>query len=305
MKVLAKMQYALKLSFTTILLVIIFRSIHPQEVLEAVTTVSSLHLLAALLTQLASFTIAAYRWQLIVQRLGFQASFVFYLGSYFKGAFCNQGLPTSIGGDGVRIYDSSKVTGSTEDAFFGVFIDRIIGLSGLLLLNIGALLLNHTLLPPKVYYPLLLILIALVTGLLLLFFLRKFSFFTVGKYLGFLGRLSACYFQVYSSPPALFSQLGLSLLVHLFSMSTFFFLGHGVGLHFSAQVYLVMVPPVILLTLLPISLAGWGVREGAMVAFFLLIGAEKSQVLTFSLLYGLILLIASLPGVLVLMRKKQ
>lgn len=149
MKVLAKMQYALKLSFTTILLVIIFRSIHPQEVLEAVTTVSLLHLLAALLTQLASFTIAAYRWQLIVQRLGFQASFVFYLGSYFKGAFCNQGLPTSIGGDGVRIYDSSKVTGSTEDAFFGVFIDRIIGLSGLLLLNIGALLLNHTLLPPK------------------------------------------------------------------------------------------------------------------------------------------------------------
>ncbi|MCI5126821.1 MAG: hypothetical protein D3925_20655, partial [Candidatus Electrothrix sp. AR5] len=42
---------------------------------------------------------------------------------------------------------------------------------------------------------LLLILIALVTGLLLLFFLRKFSFFTVGKYLGFLGRLSERYFQ--------------------------------------------------------------------------------------------------------------
>ncbi|MCI5167821.1 MAG: UPF0104 family protein, partial [Candidatus Electrothrix sp. GM3_4] len=257
----------------------------------------------ALFAQLACLTVAAYRWQLIVSRLGFKAPFAFYLGSYFKGAFFNQGLPTSIGGDGVRIYDCARVTGSAEDAFFGVFIDRVIGLAGLLLLNITALLLNRTLLPPHIYYPLLLILIALITGLLLLFFLRKFSFFTVGKYLGFLGRLSERYFQVYSSLPALTSQLGLSILIHLLSMSTFFLLGQGVGLNFSAQVYMVMVPPVILLTLLPISLAGWGIREGAMVAFFLLIGAEKSQVLTFSLLYGFVSVIASLPGLIISLRR--
>ncbi|MCW5207957.1 flippase-like domain-containing protein, partial [Desulfobulbus sp. US2] len=255
--------------------------------------------------QLACLTLAAYRWLLIVNRLGFKAPFAFYLGSYFKGAFFNQGLPTSIGGDGVRIYDCAKITGSAEDAFFGVFIDRIIGLAGLLLLNIAALLMNPTLLPKQVYYPLLLILMALATGLLLLFFLRKFSFFTVGRYLGFLGRLSERYFQVYSSLPALTSQLSLSVLIHLLSMATFFLLGQGVGLNFSVQVYLVMVPPVILLTLLPVSLAGWGVREGAMVAFFLLIGAEKSQVLTFSLLYGFVSVIASLPGFIIFLRRKK
>ncbi|MGB5685705.1 MAG: lysylphosphatidylglycerol synthase transmembrane domain-containing protein, partial [Candidatus Electrothrix sp.] len=258
------LQYTLKLSVTGLLLFFIFRSIHPEEMLEAVTAISPGYLLLALFVQLASFTVAAYRWQLIVGRLGFKAPFTFYLGSYFKGAFFNQGLPTSIGGDGVRIYDCAKVTGSAEDAFFGVFIDRVIGLSGLLLLNIVALLLNRTLLPTHISYPLLVILMALVTGLLLLFFLRKFSFFTVGKYLGFLGRLSDRYFQVYSSVPALTSQLGLSFLIHLLSMGTFFFLGQGVGLDFSLQVYLVMVPPVILLTLLPVSLAGWGIREGAM-----------------------------------------
>ena len=298
-------QYALKLCITGLLLFLIFRSIHPKEVIEAITTISLMHFLAALLAQLSSFTVAAYRWQLIVRRLGFNAPFSFYLASYFQGAFFNQGLPTSIGGDGVRIYDCARVTGSTEDAFFGVFIDRIIGLAGLLLLNIVALLLNHTLLPPRVYYPLLLILITLVTGLLLLFFLRNFSFFTVGKYLGFLGRLSERYFHVYSSLPAFSSQIGLSLLIHLLSLATFFFLGQGVGLNFPAHVYFVMVPPVILLTLLPISLAGWGVREGAMVAFFLLINAEKSQVLTFSLLYGLVVLAASLPGVIVSIRRNS
>ncbi|MCI5209923.1 MAG: hypothetical protein D3910_14265 [Candidatus Electrothrix sp. ATG2] len=138
-----------------------------------------------------------------------------------------------------------------------------------------------------------------------MFFLGKFSFFTVGKYLGFLGRLSERYFHVYSSLPALTSQLGLSILIHLFSMGTFFLLGQGVGLTFPIQIYLVLVPPVILLTLLPISLAGWGVREGAMVAFFLLIGAEKSQVLTFSLLYGLVAVIASLPGLFISLTQKK
>lgn len=300
-------QYILKISITGLLLSFIFHNIHPEEIIDVVTAVSPLYLAAALLAQLLCLTTAAYRWRLIVRRLGFTAPYSFYLGAYFKGAFFNQGLPTSIGGDGVRIYDCAKVTGSSEDAFFGVFIDRIIGLTGLLLLNISALLLNHTLLPPKTYRLLLSSLVALAGGLLLLFFLRKFSFFAVGKYLGFLGRLSERYFQVYSSLPALSSQLGLSVLIHLFSMSTFFLLGQGVGLELSAQIYLVLVPPVILLTLLPVSLAGWGLREGAMVAFFLLVIAEteKPRIVSLSLLYGFVAAVASLPGLIIWLRRKK
>jgi uncharacterized membrane protein YbhN (UPF0104 family) len=51
-----------------------------------------------------------------------------------------------------------------------------------------------------------------------------------------------------------------------------------------------------LLTILPVSLSGWGIREGALVGLFLLVGADKSAVLTFSITYGLVNLIASLPG---------
>jgi hypothetical protein len=82
-------------------------------------------------------------------------------------------------------------------------------------------------------------------------------------------------------------------------MTAFFVIGTTVGMNFPLQVYLVLVPPVILLTILPISLAGWGVREGAMVGFFLLIGADETMVLTFSILYGLVALVASLPGLVV------
>ena len=298
--------YIIKLAVTGALLFFIFRSAkHNGNTFVALTSVAPGYLLAALLLQLTSTTVASVRWYLIMSRIGFKQPFFFFLKSYFKGTFFNQGLPTSIGGDGVRILDCSRAEGSAEDAFYGVFIDRIIGLAGLLLLNIGALVLNRSLLPSTLYIPLMIILCALAGGLILLFFLRKFRFITTGRYLGFLGRLSERYFQVYASVASMATQLGLSIITHMLAMTAFFMLGQGVGLEFSLQVYLVLVPPVILLTILPISLAGWGVREGAMVGFFLLVGADKSRILTFSILYGLTALAASLPGLFIYITQKN
>jgi hypothetical protein len=290
--------YGLKLSVAGLLLYFIFSHIHPGETAAALRAASPVYLLAAVALQIACTTVASYRWRLIMERLGFHAPRLFYLRSYFKGIFFNQGLPSSIGGDGIRILDCSRL-GSAKEAFFGVFIDRIVGLAGLLLLNIAALLMSHHLLPPQVKYSLLLILAALTVGLLLLFFLRKFAFFAEGRYLGFLGNLSERYFQVYSSPSAISLQLTLSVVVHLLAISAFFMNGRAVGLDFPFQVYLALVPPVVLLTILPISLAGWGVREGAMVGFFMLVGADKTKVLAFSLLCGLTMLASSLPGLVI------
>jgi len=297
--------YIIKIAVTVGLLLLIFRSVDTTDTKAALTAVSLWYLLAALLLQVASTAVASSRWFLIMSRIGFPQPWFFFLKSYFKGALFNQGLPTSIGGDGLRILDCSQGDESAEDAFYGVFIDRIIGLAGLLLLNITALALNHSLLPANVYYPLLIILSCLTAGLILLFFLRKFRFFTAGKYLGYLGRLSERYFQVYSTVPSISLQLGLSIITHLLAMTAYFVIGCAVGLDFPLQIYLVLVPPVILLTILPVSLAGWGVREGAMVGFFLLVGADKSRVLTFSILYGLVALVASFPGLAVYLTQKN
>jgi len=288
--------YLVKLTISALLLYLISRNVDLQATLVAAAGIPVVVLATALAFQLASNFAASGRWYLIMNKIGITGSFSFYLRSFFKGAFFNQGLPTSIGGDGLRILDSTRIASMKEDAVFGVFIDRIVGLAGLLLLNIIALLINHTLLPPQVYVPLMTILILLFGGLVSLFFIEKIPFFTAENFLGYMGRLSRRYRQVYSSLSAVLLQTGLSMLTHLFSMTTFFILGNAVGLRYPLQVYLVLVPPVVLLTILPVSLAGWGVREGAMIGFFLLIGADKAAVLSFSILYGLLNLVASLPG---------
>jgi uncharacterized membrane protein YbhN (UPF0104 family) len=73
-------------------------------------------------------------------------------------------------------------------------------------------------------------------------------------------------------------------------------LGLGLGLHVSLLDCLVLVPPVILLTTLPISIAGWGVREMAMVTAFGFVGVPAASGLALSLLFGLVVTASSLPG---------
>jgi len=298
------MKYAIKLGITGLLLFFILQQVNPRETWQQITSISPVILLTALILQTASNSVAACRWFLIMRRIGFVLPFSFFLKSYFKGAFFNQGLPTSIGGDGLRILDCAR-NGSTEDAFFGVFIDRIIGLAGLLLLNIAALAANRSILPQKITVLLLAVLLLLLAALISLYFLRKLHFLSRSRYLGYLTRLSERYFQVYSSWSSAGVQIILSIVTHLLAMSAFFLLGKGMGLEYPLSVYLVLVPPVVLLTILPISLAGWGIREGALVGFFLLIGADRARVVSFSLLYGLTALAASLPGLYIYLQQKH
>ena len=297
--------YLIKLTVSALLLYLILRNIDVRATATAAARIPLLTLTTALLLQIASNCVATGRWYVIMNKIGVSGSFFFYLRSFFKGAFFNQGLPTSIGGDGLRIIDATRIAPKKEDAVFGVFIDRVIGLAGLLLLNIAALLINHTLLPANIYLPLLGMLTLLFLGLLALYFLRKIPLFNANNLLGYLGRLSIHYHQVYSSAPAILLQTGLSVLTHLLAMTAFYILGNGLGLHYPLMVYLALVPPVILLTILPISLAGWGIREGAMIGLFLLIGADKAAVLSFSIIYGLVNLVASLPGLVVYLGQKN
>ncbi|HEC14310.1 MAG TPA: UPF0104 family protein, partial [Rhodospirillales bacterium] len=75
-----------------------------------------------------------------------------------------------------------------------------------------------------------------------------------------------------------------------------FVLALGLGLDVTFVDCLVLFPPVLLVTTLPISIAGWGVREGAMVAAFGLVGVPAEGALVLSILFGLLSIAISLPG---------
>jgi uncharacterized protein (TIRG00374 family) len=290
--------HAIKILVSIGLLALIAYHVDIHAVLGVIAHSRPWLLLPALLIQLCSFLLAAFRWSLIMHSLDFEAPLPFYVRSYLKGTFFNQALPTSIGGDALRVLEAGRLGRGKREAFYGVFIDRIVGLLGLIVLNLAAIAYHPLLLQsrPAIHYVIVGVALLGIAGVFVLAFLGKLHVLSRNRITRLLFDLSNRLRAVYHNLTAISIQLVLSVMIHLLAMLAIYFIGLAVGLDYSLMVYLVIVPPVILLTIVPISLAGWGVREGAMIGLFVLIGAQKPPVLSMSVLYGLLLIVASMPG---------
>lgn len=286
----------IKILITVAILALIARAIDLTAVLGVVRGMQPEYLLLALLMQLLSAALASYRWYLIMHRLKFSQGPMFFLKSYLKGSFFNQALPGGIGGDAYRVLESAKLGNGKKAAFYGVLLDRLLGLIGLLLLNLLANMAYPDLLPTPIFHILNAIALGGIAAVVAFAMLGKVERFAHFKFTRHLHEISADMRRVYHDPSAILLHSVISVLIHFISMLAVYFIGIGVGLNYGLLTFLVLVPPVMLLTIAPISLAGWGVREGGMIGLFLLIGADKTLVLSMSVLYGLVLLAASLPG---------
>lgn len=289
-------QNLIKLVITIILFCAIFRVTDIYILNIIISEIKYQVLVFAIVFQLLSNITASYRWHLIMHTLGFNENYVFYIKSYFKGTFFNQALPSSIGGDAFRVAEIGSIGYSKREAFYGIFIDRIIGLFGLLILNLIAILLNSNLLPKWLFSLITLICLSSIVGLFTLIVIRKVKSFENIPVISFFYKLSKRFRKVYNNKKSIFIQLLLSIVIHLFSILSVYTISRTIGMDYNLSVFLIIFPPVYLFTLIPISLAGWGVREGAMIGFFMLIGASKELVLSLSVLYGIIVILCSLPG---------
>lgn len=290
------MKNLIKLIITIIILYIILRVINTDKLLSILYDIKIPFLLLAILFQFLSNLVASFRWNLIMTSLDFKEKLAVYIKSYFKGTFFNQALPSSIGGDAIRVLELGAKGYSKREAFYGIFIDRIIGLLGLLLLNLIANFMNSNLLPSWLFNLINLIGIGSILGLIMLVLIRKIKQFEDLPILGLVYNLSRRFRKVYNNLTNIIIQTSLSIVIHLLSIIAIYAISIALGMDYSLWVFLVIFPPVILFTLIPISLAGWGVREGAMIGLFMLIGAPKEAVLSLSVLYGIIVIICSLPG---------
>ena len=279
---------------TASIFVIILRSIDIDQVWKILGQARLDLLLVALITQFGSTSLSAYRWQLIMHNLRFGQGFSFYWRSYFKATFFNQGLPTSIGGDALKVLDVAGQGFRKRDALYGVMLDRITGLAALMLLNLVANLFDPDLLPAPIFYLTLLLVVGGVAGFAGVSYLRKLAWLRGYPQLRVVRTISEWLHQAFLYHRTLL--IGSSLLIPVLALLSFFATGSALGLRYGLVTYFIIVPPAIVLTIIPISLAGWGVREGALVALFFLIGADKATILTMSILYGLMQIGVSLPG---------
>ncbi len=299
------MKNIIKLLLTIVIFYYLFQRVDFYTLFDLLTNSHPGWVLVALIMQLTSTFIAAFRWFQISQLLVFRENFLFYVRSYFKGSFFNQLLPSSIGGDAVRILDLTHKKYDKKEAFYGVFVDRVVGLVGLLALNLIASILFFGTFNKDFSLLIIGISSSSILGFTVLFHLHRLTFLEKYKFLNLFVRLANRLNTLYSSKQLLIKHIAISIIVHLFSVLTMYSLSLSLNIGLSFQTMLIAVPPVFLLTIVPISLAGWGIREGAMVGIFMLVGADQTKVLTMSILYGLLLIVSALPGSYFWIKSKQ
>lgn len=218
------------------------------------------------------------------------------------GMFFNQTLPSSVGGDAVRVWLVSREGAPLGKAFNVVLCDRVLAVVVLIGVIGASLPAIYSRVSDEATRSALGMLVAIgATGLAV--------FFLLGEQLAELlrrwkmtrpfGNLASDFRQLFTRPFPLAVLVALSAAIHLLSVVVVMLLGWALELPITFFDSLIVVPTVILLTTLPVSVAGWGVREGAMVAGFGLLGITTEGALTLSVLFGLAQVAVALPGGLV------
>jgi len=287
---------AVKIGFAVLAFWFLSKKLNYSQLPELFYSMNYYLLALAVVFQFASIAIAAYRWKFVMRSLGFGGNFAFYQNLYFKGFFFSQALPGSVGGDAIRLLALKDAGYKVGDSLYGIFIDRVVGLTGLLLISLFALFFAPAYLTDTIKYTVFMISFGGLVGFVGLLFVHKlFDFERIPK-LRIIGELSRRFFKVYEDTYKAAKQVALSVAIHLLSLLCVYSISVAANLGVEFGAFLCLMPLVILLTILPISFAGWGVREGAMVGLFAMSGASKEAIMAVSIAYGVILIASSLPG---------
>jgi uncharacterized membrane protein YbhN (UPF0104 family) len=247
--------------------------------------------LAAVGVLVATQVVSALRWQLLAGPLGFHHSSRRFVSYYFIGMYFNLFLPTSVGGDVVRAWYLDGGSGRRLAAFFSAFMDRLSGLVALLGMAVIALALCPIRLPREIAYAVWITAAGIVVGLMMLPVLARCT----GRFAR-VRRLSQSARLFLHHPRPLLASVGLSLFVQAGNVAIVWMVGRAMRAPVPDAYYWILVPMVTLLTMIPISLNGMGVREGGMVLFLHPFGIEDGTAVSLAFLWFLVATAVSLLG---------
>ncbi|RDV04735.1 lysylphosphatidylglycerol synthase transmembrane domain-containing protein [Undibacter mobilis] len=279
-----------KAAISILLLYISLRSVNLAALGERLSRLHAGWIAASLAILAAQLFILAARWRMIAQGCGLAPRYDAVLRMSFVGLFFNQVLPSTVGGDAARIYMLAREQGGWAGATYSVLIDRVAGIFALTLLVFICLPWTLALVQDPVAR---IVLILIGFGA----FAGAFVFLAIGRIhwkplmhwapTRHLVEVSRTAWRICGSWRTLSIILALSFVVHFMTVLATWCMVQSVSASVNIELLLFMVPPVLLIATVPISIAGWGVREGSMIVAFSYAGLPQSDGLVVSVLIGI------------------
>jgi len=310
--------FGLKLAVPAIILVILAFRFDLGRAIESASAVALFPLVLAIAMLLSQTAVFAARLSVLVSAFGVPLPFLPSLRLSLEGMFFSQTFISFLGGDAVRIWRVRRRGLSLADSASAIALDRLIGLAvGHFFLVCSLPWLLQAL--PDAHARVLLLAIA-IGGMAVLSMIVLASYLR-GR-LGMFRRLpewvkgmapttlmleaSTVGRHLFVHPGASFRAASLSILVVMLNSAAFGALLYGMGVEPEIALKCALLLPAVLeVAMLPISFAGWGVREGAAVIAFGALGVSPHIALAASVAFGLISMGVSMLGGIVWLQNKR
>ncbi len=248
-----------------------------------------------------SFVVAAWRWQRVLAVYDEHIPMRVLLKHYLAGQFVGSALPSTVGGDVLRISRCSKDTGSTEVAFASVVLERLTGFVALPLLTFIGFLMR----PDLVGLPRAWIAIVIAVGTLLALaaiLLLAASPRLAGRFVHranwtrFIGIVHVGVDRLRCDPRDALGALVAAVAYQMTVLAAVYCAVHTIGLTIPNGAVFAYIPAVAMVQVLPISVGGLGVREGMLALLLHPLGVPTGQAVALGLLWYAMTVVVSVVG---------
>jgi uncharacterized membrane protein YbhN (UPF0104 family) len=292
----------IKILISAALLYLALRKVNLAELASRINIASLGWIGMAIAVTFLQILVGVLRWREISAECGAPLPLRQAMRFNLIGAFFNQTLPSSIGGDAVRLWLVARGGAGWRAATYSIFVDRAIGLIALAIIIVASLPWSYSLISdPHGRSALLFVDFAALAG--------GAGFLVLGRlHWPWLKRwwathhLHAC--SVIANRVIFGRKHGpavaaLSTLVHVLTVVIVWCVVQSIAAPVVFSQIFQLLPPVMLITMLPISIAGWGVREATMGLAFGYAGLITSEGVNVSLLFGAVTFLVGAFGGLV------
>lgn len=303
----------LKIAVSTGLLAILAFKLDWREVFDRTAQLDWWTLPLATAIQIAVWALANVRWWLLIKVHGLGHTYSDLLRPTYIGAFFNNLLPSSTGGDLFRMYHIYRQGHGAAVAVSPIVTERAVGLLCMITVATAAIFKFGG--DIQVLHPLRTVLLWILVcgfgGITITYF--PATYYTFHRVLerwnrfhpiaGLL-RITEAIHTYLNHPGLLASLVAVSLMLQGLQIGIFMILGAGVGASLGATQYVFIVPMVLVAASIPVTVGGLGVREAAAITLFVSAGMSQENAAVVALLFIPVLVLSGLPGLWFFLRMK-
>jgi len=293
-----------KIVFTIGLMLLVLTKIDFHKIWYSLKNVHlSLYVLAGSLS-IGRIILSVVRWYILLKSKGFYVNFYTLVKYMYMSTFYSLFLPSVIGGDVIRTIVIKKDVENRGEAIGSVLVERFMGLFSLSFISFFALLFGLQYIKNNFIIIFIIGVLVLFIGLYVVLFNKKILNFLLRLLIKiglsrFEHKIESFFIILYDygqNKVLLLQVFLLSLLYQIIGIIVVYILGLAISMNVAFYYYIIFVPLIWMIMLLPISFSGFGIREGAFIGFFAEVHVNSEMALLLSVLFFSQMILVGLVG---------